>query len=272
MPISSGAHERASQTATGMPAPEQPQHAAASSARSKPPRPESYASEVGDCLPIPGAETEYVSRHAHGLNPRCPPMQRLGPLRQPRLGNSLRCDMSPFLPCPRMLREEDGPYLPKPFICEKYISNKLRAEIQILCSEVVSSREEESRFREEILELRTLISVLDAVVTRHAANIAPSGEEGVRCSRKKKTSPRGDVPNRRKTSHGPEYASTSGEEASDEDAGEMPTRAPLGRRVSGLREQTTRRHEFITLVSYRTYRRADTTRVVDSEDTGRVNV
>jgi hypothetical protein len=95
--------------------------------------------------------------------------------------------------------------------------------------------------------------------------------EGVRCSRKKKTSPRGDVPNRHKTSHDPEYSSSSGEEASDEDADEAPTRAPLGRRVSGLKEQTTRRPEFKTLVSYCTYRLADTTRVVDSVDTGRVN-
>ena len=47
--------------------------------------------------------------------------------------------------------------------------------------------------------------------------------------------------------------------------------APLGRRVSGLKEKTTRRSEFKKLVSYRTYRLADTTRVVDSEDTGRVN-
>jgi hypothetical protein len=70
----------------------------------------------------------------------------------------------------------------------------------------------------DILELRTLIAVLDAVLTRHAVNNSPSGEEGVRCSRKKKQSPRGDVPNRHKTPHDPEYSSTSGDEASDEDA------------------------------------------------------
>jgi hypothetical protein len=72
----------------------------------------------------------------------------------------------------------------------------LCTEIQVLRSEIATSREEEGHLREEILELWTLIAVLDAVLTRHAANNAPSGEEGVRGRRKKKTSPRGDVPNR----------------------------------------------------------------------------
>jgi hypothetical protein len=82
-------------------------------------------------------------------------------------------------------------------------THALSMEIQVLRSEVAASREEEGRLREEILELRTLVAVLDAVVTRHAANHAPSGEEGVRCSRKKKSSRRGDVPNRHKTYHEP---------------------------------------------------------------------
>jgi hypothetical protein len=51
----------------------------------------------------------------------------------------------------------------------------LYTEIQVLRSEVSASREEEGRLREEILELRTLIAVLDAVVTCHAANNTPSG-------------------------------------------------------------------------------------------------
>jgi hypothetical protein len=41
-----------------------------------------------------------------GIHPSVPLMPRQGPLRQPRLGNSLRCRLPPFLPCPRMLREE----------------------------------------------------------------------------------------------------------------------------------------------------------------------
>ena len=74
----------------------------------------------------------------------------------------------------------------------------------MLRSEVFGFREEEGRLREEIMELMMLIAVLDAAVTRHAANNAPIGEEGVQCrSRKNKTSPRGDVPNRHKTSHAP---------------------------------------------------------------------
>jgi hypothetical protein len=112
--------------------------------------------------------------------------------------------------------------------------NSIHTEIQVLRSEVAASREEEGRPREDILELRTLIAVLDAVMTRYAANNAHSGEERVRCSRKMKNSPRGDVQNRHETSHDPEYSSTSGEEASDEDAYETPTRTPIGRRVSGL--------------------------------------
>jgi hypothetical protein len=115
MPTSSGAHARALQTAPGMSAPEQPHPAAASSVRSEPPRPASYASAVGDCLTTPGAETEDVSRHATGLHLSVLPMPRQA-LRQPRLVNSLRCRMSLFLPCPRILREEDWPYLPIPFI------------------------------------------------------------------------------------------------------------------------------------------------------------
>jgi hypothetical protein len=81
----------------------------------------------------------------------------------------------------------------------------LYTEIKVLRSEVAASRVEEGRLRKDILDLRKVIAVLDAVVTRHAADNAPSGEEGVRGSRKKKTSRRGDVPNRHQTSHDPEY-------------------------------------------------------------------
>jgi hypothetical protein len=261
MPTSSSAHARALQTAPGMPAPEQHHPTAANLARSEPPRPASYASAVGDSLPIPGAETEYVSRHAPGLQPS-----------MPHNAPSMVASAAPtgeFIQMPPVhvpAVSEDAPgggWAVSP--------HSLYTEIQVLHSEVAAYREEEGSLREEILELRTLIAVLDAVVTRHAADNAPSGEEGVRGSRKKKNSPRGDVPNLHKNSHDPEYSYTSGEEASDEDADEAPTRATLGRRVSGLKEQTTRRPEFKTLVSYRTYRLADTTRVVDSEDTGRVN-
>jgi hypothetical protein len=63
----------------------------------------------------------------------------------------------------------------------------LYTAIQLLRSEVAASREEKGRLREKILELRTLIAVLDAVVIRHAANNAPSGEQGVRCSTRRKT-------------------------------------------------------------------------------------
>jgi hypothetical protein len=261
MPTSSGAHVRALQTVPGMSAQEQPHPAAASLARSEPPRTASYASAVGDSLPIPGAETEYGSRHDPGLHPSMPHHAPTRAASAAPTGEFIQMQPAPVSAVSEDASEGGW----------AVYNHTLYTEIQVLRSEVAASREEEGRLREEILELRTLIAVLDAVVTLHAADNAPSGEEGVRGSRKTKTSPWGDVPNRRKTSHDPEYSSTSGEEASDEDADEAPTRAPLGRRVSGLKEQTTRQPEFETLVSYRTYRLSDTTRVVDLEDTGRVN-
>jgi hypothetical protein len=221
------------------------------------PTPASYASAVGDSLPIPGAKTEYVSRHDPGLHPS---ITRNATTRASSAATTGEYYRMPPVPVPAV--SEDAPRGGW-----AVSTHAIYTEIEVLRSEVAASREVEGRLREEILELRTLIAVLDAVVTRHAANNAPSGEEGVRGSRKKKNSMRGDVPNRHKTSHDSEYSSTSGEEASDEDAEEVLTRAPLGRRVSGLKEQKTRRPEFKTLVSYRPYRLADTTRVVDSEDT-----
>jgi hypothetical protein len=195
MPASSGAHARALKIAAGKPAPEQSHPAAASSARSEPPCPASCASAVGDCLPIPGAETEYVSRHAPGLHHSVPYNAPKRVASTAATGESSQ--MQPFV-VPAV--SEDIP--------EGGWAVSLHAfytEIQVLRSEVAASCEEEGHLREKIMELKTLISVLDAAVTRHAAKNAPSGEEGVRCSRKKKDLPRGYVQNRYNTSHDPEY-------------------------------------------------------------------
>jgi hypothetical protein len=205
MATSSGAYARALQTAPGMTAPEQPHPAAASSARSEPPRPASYESAVVDCLSFPGAETEYVSRHAPGLHPSVPPND---PTRAALAAPNGEFTHIPPVPVPAVSEEAPG-------VRWAVSTHALCTEIQVIRSEVSDSRKEEGRLQEEILELRTLIAFLDAVVTRNAAKNSPSGKEGVRCSRKKKISPRGDVPSRHKTSHDPEYSSTSGEEASD---------------------------------------------------------
>jgi hypothetical protein len=236
MPTSSGAHARALKTAPGIPAPSSPtlrdEFSSIGAAR-----PASYASSVGDCVPIPGDETEYVLRHAPGLQPSVPSNAPTRPASAATAG-----ELTQIPPDPVPAVSEDAPeggWAVSP--------HAIYTEIQVLRSEVVASGEEEGRLREEVLELRTLVAVLDAVVPRHAAQQAPSGADVVRCTRMKKTSLRGDVPNlpnRHKTSHDPECSSTSREEASDEDADEAPTRDPQGRRVSGLKEQTTRRPEF----------------------------
>jgi hypothetical protein len=109
------------------PAPEQPHPAAACLARSEPPRPASYASAVGDSLPIPGAETEYVSRHAPGLHPSMSPKAPTGEFTQ-----------MPPVPVPAV--SEDAPgggWAVSP--------HALYTEIQVLRSEVAASREEEGR-------------------------------------------------------------------------------------------------------------------------------
>jgi hypothetical protein len=56
-------------------------------------------------------------------------------------------------------------------------------QIHILQSEIASSRTAEAQLRVDILELRTIISVLDAVVCQRAEN-TPTGEED--SARKKK--------------------------------------------------------------------------------------
>jgi hypothetical protein len=147
-------------------------------------------------------------------------------------------------------------------------------QIHLLQSEIASSRSAEAQLREEILELRTIISVLDAVVCQRAEN-TPTGEEDSAKKKKKKSKKKlsGGVPNRHKSSGEPGDSTSSEEVTSDEEALRVTSHfaASRGRRVDGLVEQTTRRPEFKSLVSYRTYRLADTTQAVDTVDTGKVN-
>ena len=49
-----------------------------------------------------------------------------------------------------------------------------------------------------------MVAVLDAVVTSHPSPDAPSGEEDDEFKKKKKPTPRVDVPNRRKPANDPE--------------------------------------------------------------------
>jgi hypothetical protein len=58
-------------------------------------------------------------------------------------------------------------------------------QIHLLQAEIASSRNSEAQLREEIIELRTIISVLDAVVCHRAEN-TPTGEEDSAKKKKKK--------------------------------------------------------------------------------------
>jgi hypothetical protein len=110
-----------------------------------------------------------------------------------------------------------------------------------------------------------IISVLDAVVWQRAEN-TPTGEEGSARKKKKKSKTKlsGGVPNRHKSSGERGDSSSSDEVTSDEEAlrGASHSAASRGRRVDGLVEQTISRPEFKSLVSYRTYRLADTAQAV----------
>jgi hypothetical protein len=146
-------------------------------------------------------------------------------------------------------------------------------QIHLLQSEIASSRSAEAHLREEILELRTIISVLDEVVCQRTENTPTGEEESAKKKNKSKKNLLGGVPNRHKSSGEPDDSSSSEEVTSDEEAlrGASHSAASRGRRVDGLLEQTTRRPEIKSLVSYRTYRLADTTQAVNTVDTGKMN-
>ena len=257
MPTSAGPYTRARAAVSGPPASEQFHSAPAGPTRSEPPHPVSYASMVSPShtLPAPAALSEYVPRH-----PSIPPAAA-DPNPSTPAGEST---LPPPVPAPVASADEQDTNWAA-------FADNLLTEIQVLRSEVAASREEEARLREEMSELRTMVAVLDAVVTSHPSPDAPSGEEDDEFKKKKKKpTPRGDVPNRRKPSYDPEDLPTSEEDTSEEEEDEA-VRAPRGRRVVGLKEQATRRPEFKTLVSYRTYRLANTKRAVSSVDTGKVN-
>ena len=84
---------------------------------------------------------------------------------------------------------------------------------------------------------------------------------------------KGDVlsrQSRHKRKSSSDGASSEEEEPSSSEE-EAPQPEPRGAKVPGLTEQVTRRPEFKSLVSYRTYRLRNTDQKVDSSVTGRVN-
>jgi hypothetical protein len=158
--------------------------------------------------------------------------------------------------------------------CWAAFCRSVMEQIYLLQSEIASSRTAEAQLREEILELRKIIYVLDAVVCQRAEN-TPTGEEGSARKKKKKSKNKlsDGVPNRHMSSGETGDLSSSDEFTSDKEAlrGASHPAASRGRRVDGLVEQTSRRPEFKSLVSYRTYRLADTTQAVDTVNIGMVN-
>jgi hypothetical protein len=92
-------------------------------------------------------------------------------------------------------------------------------QINMLQSEIVRSRTTEAQIREEILELRMIISVLDSVVRQRAENTA-TGEEDVarRTTNKSMKKLSGGVPNRHMSSGAPGDTSASDEVTYDEEA------------------------------------------------------
>jgi hypothetical protein len=107
-----------------------------------------------------------------------------------------------------------------------------------------------------------------------AADTPPIEKKSVRESENKKnnTPLQGDVlarQNRKTRKASANYSSSEESSSSDDEVAPQPE--PRGARVPGLVEQITRRPEFKGLVSYRTYRLADTSQLVDASVTGKIN-
>jgi hypothetical protein len=86
------------------------------------------------------------------------------------------------------------------------------------------------------------------------------------------TTQKGDVLSRQKSRQLPaasDESSDEGEISSDEDY--LPRPDLIGAAVPGLTEQSTRRPEFKTLVSYRAYRLADTSQKANAVVSGKIN-
>jgi hypothetical protein len=141
----------------------------------------------------------------------------------------------------------------------------LSAEIGVLRSQVAVIQDEADKAREDAEGLRSSLVDLEGIVMRELVKDAQLEETPKSMKKtKKSTTKKGDVLSRqnrseRKSSHrgatqGNDSSSSSHEE---EEVVVTSSSEALGAEVTGLVEQVTRRPEFKSLVSYRTYRLKD---------------
>ena len=156
--------------------------------------------------------------------------------------------------------------------------NEMSAEMLVLRSEVAALKTAEMQSRELIEDLKSSVKDLEEIVLRELIEDTPKPEVKGKMSRKKMSAKaantrKGDVlsrQSRHKRKSSSDGASSEEEEPSSSEE-EAPQPEPRGAKVPGLTEQVTRRPEFKSLVSYRTYRLRNTDQKVDSSVTGRVN-
>jgi hypothetical protein len=155
----------------------------------------------------------------------------------------------------------------------------LSAEIGVLRSQVAVLQDEADKAREDAKGLRSSLVDLEGIVMRELVKDSPLEEPPkIMKKTKKSTIKKGDVLSRqnrsaRKSSHRGATQGDDSSSSSDEEEEVVVTSSSeaLGAEVTGLVEQITRRPEFKSLVSYRTYRLKDVSQGVDSTVTGRVN-
>jgi hypothetical protein len=179
MPTSSGAHTRARIAAYGSSASEQPHPAEASFARSEPPRPVAAptASAAGFYIPVQGPveDQDLVQRHNLPSSSRLPilPSAVAAPVATAKIPHQAAPSAAPDT-------SQDVQDHRWAVFCRS-----ITKKVQVLQSKIAKSREAGAQLREEVLELRTVISVRDAVVC-HRAEKAPHGEEETVAKKKRK--------------------------------------------------------------------------------------
>jgi hypothetical protein len=151
---------------------------------------------------------------------------------------------------------------------------ELSLKVDSLNQEVLTLKAAASSSEEVIEGLRSTIQDLEEMVLREL--VADPPKEKV-MSKKKIVSTtftpfQGDDLNRLsrpQRNPSPDGDTSENEDTSSEEEGPKPE--PRGARVPGLKEQVTRRPEFKSLVSYRSYRLGDTDQRVNASLTGKVN-
>jgi hypothetical protein len=267
MPTSSGAHSFKSSRSTRVTATARPIAAKAGSAIS--PTLHSLTTDIGSGpnLVIPGPTTEYEPRPSSV--PDIPPSASFAAPAE------VSSDGAVFAP-------SHGPeFVPVPSADDPLqgliaLVNHLSEKVYLLQEEVAALKTKETTSKDVIEGLRSSIHDLEDMFLREVAADTPSMEKKIvreRESKKNNTPLQGDVLARqnRKTRKASANYSSSEEESSSSDDEVAPQPEPRGARVPGLVEQITRRPEFKGLVSYRTYRLADTSQLVDASVTGKIN-